>query len=354
MIHAKFRQQLGEFALDVDIELPGSGVTALFGPSGSGKTSLLRCMAGLQRACGNLTVNDQLWQDENTFLPVHRRALGYVFQEAALFEHLPVRGNLEYGYRRIPQQMRRISPDQVIDWLGLDGLIDRKQVSGLSGGERQRIAIGRALLTSPRLLLMDEPLSALDEVSRCEILPSLAALHRELDIPVIYVSHALNEVARLADHLLLLQGGRIIAAGAADEILARLDLPTAHLEDSGVIQNTVIDQHDENYQQTRLQFSGGSLLTARIDLAPGSLVRVRILARDVSIATCMPQGSSISNILPAHIDELCDEGPDRVMVRMRLSDTFLLARITRRSRDLLQLKPGMAVYAQIKSVVLGI
>lgn len=353
MIHARFQLARAGFTLDVDLPLPAQGVTALFGPSGSGKTTLLRCIAGLERAAGLLKVNGETWQDETTFLPAHLRPLGYVFQESSLFPHLSVRANLEYGYRRVPPATRRVDPEQAIEWLGLDRLIGRRCPDQLSGGERQRVAIGRALLTSPRMLLMDEPLASLDNASRQEILPFLERLHRELKIPVIYVSHALDEVARLADHLVLLQQGRVIAGGALGSTLSRLDLPTAHLDDAGVVIEARVARHDEAYQLTKLEFTGGNLWVGRVDQTTGSQVRARVLARDVSIATVMPQGSSISNILPANIGEIQDEGPDKVLVRMTIGgEQALLSRITRRSRDLLCLTVGMEVYAQVKSVVL--
>jgi len=243
--------------------------------------------------------------------------------------------------------------EQVVEWLGLDRLIERGDPARLSGGERQRIAIGRALLTSPRLLLMDEPLSALDTGSKQEILPYLERLHRELDIPVFYVSHALDEVARLADHLVLLEQGRVIASGAMQETLARLDLPTAHLDDAGAVIEAAVAQHDEKYHLTRLDFPGGQLWVGKVNQPAGSAVRARVLARDVSIATRQPQGTSINNILKARIEEIRDEGPDKVIVRMSVGDAnMLLSRITRRSRDNLDLAVGMEVFAQAKSVVL--
>lgn len=353
MIHARFQLERADFTLDVDVPLPAQGVTALFGPSGSGKTTLLRCIAGLERAAGTLRINGETWQDETTFLPAHQRPLGYVFQESSLFPHLSVRANLEYGYRRVPPATRRVEPEQVVEWLGLNRLINRCCPDQLSGGERQRVAIGRALLTSPRILLMDEPLASLDTASRQEILPFLERLHRELQIPVIYVSHALDEVARLADNLVLLQQGHVIASGALGPTLSRLDLPTAHLDDAGVVIDAKVARHDEDYHLTKLEFTGGNLWVSRVDQTTGSQVRARVLARDVSIATVMPQGSSISNILPANISEIQDEGPNKVLVRMTISDEqVLLSRITRRSRDLLCLTIGMEVYAQVKSVVL--
>ena len=352
-ISARFHTQLEGFTLDAAFTAPATGVTALFGPSGSGKTTLLRCIAGLERATGMLHVNGEVWQDDMRFVPTYRRPLGYVFQEASLFPHLSVRANLEYGYKRIPASARKVPLEQVVAWLGLSHLIGRGDPAQLSGGERQRVAIGRALLTSPRILLMDEPLSALDSNSKQEILPYLERLHRELDIPVFYVSHAMDEVARLADHLVLLQQGRVIASGALGETLARLDLPTAHFDDAGAVIEAAVTEHDETYHLTRIDFSGGSLWVGKVAQAPGSRVRARVLARDVSIATQQPQGSSITNILPVRIAEIRDEGADKVMVRMTLGESqVLLSRITRRSRDLLKLEAGMAVFAQVKSVAL--
>jgi molybdate transport system ATP-binding protein len=352
-IQVCFQLQLESFLLDAAFSAPAVGVTALFGASGSGKTTLLRCIAGLERATGTLHVNGDTWQDETIFEPVHKRPLGYVFQEASLFPHLSVRANLEYGLRRIPLSERKVPLEQVVEWLGLERLIERGDPARLSGGERQRVAIGRALLTSPRILLMDEPLSALDTNSKQEILPYLERLHRDLKIPVLYVSHAMDEVARLADHLVLLDQGRVIASGALGDMLARLDLPTAHFDDAGAVIEAVVVQHDETYHLTRLDFSGGSLWVGQVQQPFGSKVRARVLARDVSIATQQPHGSSITNILHARIAEIRDEGPDKVIVRLAVGESHvLLSRITRRSRDLLKLSVGMDVFAQVKSVAL--
>ena len=354
MIQARFDLSYPGFELHAEFQVFAHGVTALFGPSGSGKTTLLRCIAGLERTPnGALQVKDEMWQSGADFMPVHQRPLGYVFQEASLFPHLSVRQNLEYGLKRIPPGQRKVQLEQVVEWLGLDRLIERDSPAGLSGGERQRVAIGRALLTSPRLLLMDEPLSALDAASKREILPYLERLHGELDIPVIYVSHALDEVARLADQLVLMEQGRVIASGALNEMLGRLDLPTAHLDDAGAMIEAGVAVHDEKYHLTRLDFSGGSLWVSGVAHAVGSRVRARVLARDVSIATAMPHGSSISNILAARIDEIRDEGAGRVNLRLSVgSGQMLLSRITRRSCDQLGLASGMEVFAQVKSVAL--
>jgi molybdate transport system ATP-binding protein len=246
-----------------------------------------------------------------------------------------------------------MQPEQVIEWLGLSHLVDRRDAMSLSGGERQRVAIGRALLVSPELLLMDEPLSALDTQSKQEILPYLERLHRELQIPMLYVSHAMDEVVRLADHLVLLQQGKVIASGALGETLARLDLPIAHFDDAGVAIEAAVAQQDEKYHLTRLDFAGGELWVGRVEQPFGTKVRARVLARDVSIATQAPHGSSINNILNARIEEIRDEGADKVLVRLRVGEAQqLLARITRRSRDHLGLIDGMYVCAQVKSVAL--
>lgn len=353
-IQARFNLVRAHFELAIDVSLPATGVSALFGVSGSGKTTLLRCIAGLERAKGSLHVNGETWQDDNVFLPTHQRPLGYVFQEASLFPHLSVRANLEYGYQRISPADRKVPLEQVVSWLGLEHLIARGNPAQLSGGERQRVAIGRALLTSPRILLMDEPLSALDATSKQEILPYLEGLHRELAIPVLYVSHGMEEVTRLADHLVVLQQGKAIACGSLHDTLARLDLPLAAFDDAGTIIEAQVAQHDEPYHLTRLDFSGGMLWVRKLNQALGTPIRARILARDVSIATQAPQGSSITNILVAHITELRDDRADKVMVQLRVGDThILLARITRRSRDHLQLSVGMKIFALVKSVALN-
>lgn len=351
-IEARFVTRLGTFSLDVDIAVPTRGVTALFGPSGSGKTTLLRLIAGLDRAPGRLVVGDAVWQDERTFLPTHRRALGYVFQEASLFPHLNVRDNLEYGWRRVPPDQRSVDRDAVIDWLGLAPLIARAPHQ-LSGGQRQRVAIGRALLASPRLLLMDEPLSALDATSRAEILPFLERLHRELDLPVVYVSHALDEVARLADTLVLLDSGRLTYQGPLADGLTRLDLPLAHRDLAGAVIDTRVVAHDAALQLTRVARDSLMLELPGLHGALGEALRVRIAARDVSLALTRPERTSILNLLPACVTDIADDAPGQVLVRLEHDDTVLLARITLKSARLLALQPGMEVVAQVKSVAVA-
>jgi molybdate transport system ATP-binding protein len=344
----------GDFTLTVDLDLPGQGITALFGPSGSGKTTVLRAIAGLERAAGAyVAVKDEVWQDEanGVFVPPHRRALGYVFQEASLFAHLSVRANLEFGMKRVPVQERLFSPDTVAGLLGIDHLLARRP-EGLSGGERQRVAIARALLASPRLLLMDEPLAALDLGRKQEILPYLERLHDELAIPIIYVSHAPDEVARLADHLVLLDGGRVAASGPIGETLARADLPPAFADDAGVVLDTILEGHEPD-ALSRLAFAGGVLYVGQRKEALGSRLRCRIHARDVSLALTRPAGSSIVNLLPASVTAVAaTDTPGHVLVQLRVGDSPLLARITARSRRELEIAPGSEVWVQIKGVAL--
>jgi molybdate transport system ATP-binding protein len=352
-ILARFRHAFPGFALDVDLTLPGRGVTALFGQSGSGKTTLLRCIAGLERAPGGfLEVESRRWQDGDSFLPTHRRPLGYVFQEARLFAHLTVAANLDFGRRRIPERERRVALGDAVELLGIGHLLERRP-ERLSGGERSRVAIARALATSPRILLMDEPLAALDHARKQEILPYLERLHDELEIPVLYVSHAPDEVARLADHIVVMDGGRAVAQGALTETLARLDLPIRLGDDAGVVLDGTIVERDENWHLARVGFASGHLWVRDGGHPLGHRVRVRILARDVSIAREQILATSILNTLPAKVVELADEAhPALTLVRLRIGDSPVLARVTRRSACGLELKPGQAVWVQIKAVAL--
>ncbi len=333
-------------ALALDATLPGRGITAIFGPSGAGKTSLLRCIAGLERAEGVVRIGDETWQDARRRLPTHRRALGYVFQEASLFPHLSAGGNLHYAERRAgADPMRRA---EVLQLMGLDGLLGRYPHQ-LSGGERQRVAIARALLCRPRLLLMDEPLTALDPARRREILPYLEALHHSLDIPILYVTHSVDEVARLADNVLLLENGRLAAQGHASDMLPRLT--QAGDEQAGVLIQASLSEREPRWGLALLRFDGGELWAPDGQEALQAKLRLRVLARDVSLSL-EPQGrSSILNRLPARIEAIeTSESAPQALVRLRLGSTPLLARITRRSVAELGLAPGQRVWAQIKSV----
>ncbi|OAM91380.1 molybdenum ABC transporter ATP-binding protein [Termitidicoccus mucosus] len=356
-IHARIRVAHPGFTLDVDLALPGRGVTALFGHSGSGKTTCLRAFAGLEPAAsGFLSVNGETWLDSGRRhrVPVHRRALGYVFQEASLFPHLSVYQNLEYGRRRRPPAPAAPSADiaDLTGLLGIGHLLDRRPQT-LSGGERQRVAIARALLASPRLLLMDEPLAALDHARKAEILPYLERLRDALDIPVIYVSHSPDEVIRLADHLVLLSGGRVAASGPLASTLARLDLPPGFFDDASVVIDGTVVAHDPDYHFSTVAFPGGELrITRPSPDVPGRALRIRIKAGDVSLALQPPDGTTIANSLPARIvEQIPAADPGHVLLSLDLgAGTRLSARITRHSRDRLGLAPGRQVWAQVKAV----
>lgn len=353
-IRATFGIDRGDFQLDVDLTLPSQGVTALFGHSGSGKTTVLRAIAGLEHAPGGyFALGDAVWQDDakGIFIPTHQRALGYVFQEASLFEHLTVEGNLAFGRKRIPEPERRFKQSDVTELLGIGGLLNRRPAS-LSGGERQRVAIARALLTAPQLLLMDEPLAALDLKRKQEILPYLERLHDELSIPIIYVSHAPDEVARLADHLVLLDAGKVVASGLLTETLARADLPQTFADDAGVVIETVVAAHEAD-DLTQLDFAGGSIYVGRRPEAIGHRLRCRIHARDVSLALEKPLTSSILNVFQGNVTAIAPtDTPGHVLVQLNLGTTPLLARITERSRKALNLQVGQQVWAQVKAVAL--
>ncbi len=350
-IAARFKLDWPGFSLDVDVALPGRGVTALFGHSGSGKTTLLRCIAGLERAReGCLVVDGDVWQDAGRWVPTHRRSIGYVFQEASLFAHLSVMGNLRYGMKRVTGA-QRVSLHHAIELLGIGHLLSRRP-DRLSGGERQRVGIARALALSPRLLLMDEPLAALDLKRKQEILPYLERLHDELAIPVLYVSHSPDEVARLADHLVAMEGGRVLAAGPLAGTLTRLDLPIRLGEDAGTVIEATVGALDTDWHLARVDFAGGSLWVRDAGLPVGHPIRVRVLARDVSLAED-PGSSSIQNVLRGRIDAIGDDAhPGLVLVRVRLGETGLLARLTKRAAAALGVTPGRTLWVQVKSVAL--
>jgi len=352
-LELKVALQRAGFALEVDCTFPSQGVTALFGRSGSGKTTLLRCIAGLERTgVARVCLDGELWQDEAHFVPTHRRAHGYVFQEPTLFPHYDVRGNLEFALHRVPESQRRVSFEEAVSLLGVQTLLQQR-TQQLSGGERQRVAIARALLSSPRLLLLDEPLSNLDDTGKAEILPHLERLRDVSSVPIIYVSHALNEVMRLADHLVLIDTGRVRASGPLQELLARADLPVAYLSSGGTIIEGHIEAHDETYHLSYVATAAGRLTIALQRRPIGHRVRVRIDARDVSVALQKPELTSISNILPATVaDVLSDHDSAQVTVRLAIGTARLLARITRRSAEQLEIVPGRSLYAQVKSVAL--
>lgn len=351
-IQARFHLAWPGFTLDVDLTLPGRGITALFGHSGSGKTTLLRCIAGLERPRqGYLRFQGERWQDDEYSLPTHRRPIGYVFQEASLFPHLSVLENLRYGLKR-SEQAHSTDLDAAIELLELAPLLGRNPAH-LSGGERQRVAIARAMAVRPRLLLMDEPLAALDYARKQEILPYLERLHDSLEIPLLYVSHATDEVARLADHIVMLQSGKVLAQGPLMETLTQLDTPIRLGEDSGVVLQAQVSELDQSWHLMRLAFDGGSVWTRQHDLPVGHQVRVHILARDVSVAIRPQTDSSIQNQLQGVVDAMAvDSHPGVMLVRVKVGASVLIARLTKRSADTLGITVGQCVWLQVKSVAL--
>lgn len=349
------------FTLDVDLVLPGRGITALFGHSGCGKTTCLRVLAGLERqARARVAIGDRVWQDsrQGVFLPVHRRAVGVVFQEASLFDHLTVAGNLRFGHDRTPAGERRHGWDHGLDLLGIRHLLARRPHE-LSGGERQRVAIARALAASPHVLLMDEPLAGLDAARKTEILPWLEQMHARLDIPVVYVTHSIDEVARLADHLVVLEQGRVRAQGPVAALMARSDLPLTQGDQAAALVEAVVGAPFDDPSLCQLHFDGGTLLAPHALGTPpatGTRMRVRIQARDVSLSLQPPAQSSILNALPARVVAVTDDVPGQVLVSLHLgpadAGTRLLSRITRLSCERLGIAPDCRLYAQIKGVAM--
>lgn len=356
-LRARLRLDRQRFTLDVDLDVPGRGVTAVFGPSGSGKSTLLRCLAGLEPdADGTVQAGAEVWQDRRrgVFVPPHRRGVGYVFQEADLFRHLNVRGNLRYAARRAGE--RPVSWEDSVSGLGLEHLLDR-DTNGLSGGERQRVAIARALLAAPRLLLLDEPVSAVDEVSRREILRYLDTLARRLAIPIIYVSHSLREVLRLADHMVWLVDGRSQRSGAPAEVVGDADFGAWQGDEAAVVVDAVVrtdeEGNDTRFGLTLLEGPWGAIWARRQPHEPGASVRVQIRASDVSLALEREHHASILNQFPLEVLALNPEGPSEVLVTLARSAgaPVLLARISRLSCERLDLAPGAQVFARVKSVV---
>lgn len=365
-IHAEFKltypqKSKNTFSLDVSMAVPSKGVTAIFGRSGCGKTSLLRCMSGLERAnSGLFKMGELLWQSDAVFEPVHLRQQGVVFQDASLFEHLNVKGNLEYALKRSARNSVTIAGDaqntfldyqNIIELLGIEHLLEQFPAS-LSGGEKQRVAIARALLRQPRILFMDEPLAALDYKRKQEILPYLEGLSQTCNIPIIYITHSLEEVARLADYLVLMDAGKVVAQGDLQDVLSRVDLPIPLANDLGVVLKAKVLEKDLKWHLMLTHFAGGELWVKDNHLTIGDDLRIRILAKDISLSLA-PQDSSILNSLPAEVLEVVDDVDDAMaLVRLRVGESILISRVTRRSVDHLALSPKLTVWAQIKSVAI--
>jgi len=355
-LRARFDLHWSTFRLNVDLDVPMSGITAIFGPSGSGKTTLLRCLAGLERAPnGFMQFDEEVWQDESLgrCLPLYERPIGYVFQEPRLFPHYDVRANLLYGYKRIPMEAHRVVPEQVIDILGISHLLERR-IHKLSGGEQQRVAIGRALLTSPKLLLLDEPLASLDLQRKRELLPFIHRLHTELQIPVLYVSHALTEILQLADRVVLLKDGQVVGTGTLNGVFTALAFrATLGPHRIGAILDGRVTSHDPSYGLTQLEFMGQSLFIPLQSVAIGQPLRVHILSSDVTLVVGrINSPTSVLNILDATIVEIREINHTSVDILLDIGAP-LVASITKKSLATLGLKCGQRVFAHIKAVALN-
>jgi len=352
-IDVELQLQRSGFSLDVKMQLPNSGISVLFGASGSGKTTVLRCVAGLEpEATGLVRVGEQVWLSSQTRqrLPAHQRSLGYVFQEASLFEHLNVRQNIAFGLRRTPRFQAQSLIDNAAELLGIAHLLDRS-VQGLSGGERQRISIARALATQPQILLLDEPMAALDQARKQDLFPWLEKLRDELHIPMLYVTHSVDELTRLGNHLVVLDQGRVKASGPVAETFATLDSTAVQGEDFSTLIHGVIAERDSTWHLLRVEFDGGELWVRDDGAQTGSRIRLRVMARDVSIATRVPEYTSIQNHLKAVIcAALPDAHPSQMLVKMQIGETVIVARITQRSWHTLGLAVGQTVWTQVKSV----
>lgn len=352
-LQAKFKMNYPEFNLDVDLNLPARGVTVVFGPSGSGKTTLLRCLCGLERApSGFLKLADQVWQDESKgiFVPIHQRKIGLVFQDSRLFPHLSIQENLLYGYQRTAERNLHLS--EVAQVLGLESFLNRYPEK-LSGGERQRVAIGRALLTSPKFLLMDEPLASLDNQRKAEIIPFIKRIEEEFKTPIIYVTHSVNEVLQLVNTMVVLKSGKVANWGPVEEVFSDFSLKEVMGEEQlGAVLETSVAGHDEEFGLTRLDFMGQVLNVPRQKISAGQNLRVHIHSKDVSLATDPPSGAtSVLNILKAKVKKIGPVDRNNYSVDIELdAGRPLLATITRKSLSNLNLTPGQPVYAHIKAI----
>lgn len=341
-----------DFNLNVQCDISAKGVTAVYGPSGSGKTTLLDCVAGLRRPSNSSSIRfgDQAWHCNGKTMPAWQRRVGYVFNDARLFPHLSVKDNLNYGARRNGHS-KKLNAGTVSDWMGISKLLDR-QPERLSAGEKQRVAIARALLSEPQLLLLDEPFANLDTAARSECLHHLQKITEEIELPMLFVSHNIEEVSQLADYLVLLEQGQIKQHGPLLELCNRLDTSLSREETAAAIVTAQVDSHDPDYGLTHLKLEKEVLIVSQMANNVGTPQRIRIPARDVSICRNQPSDTSILNVFPVTIDAIENTGPAHCLLRLQLGSQFLLARITLKSAHTLELKVGENVYAQIKSAAL--
>lgn len=345
----------GGFTLDVSFDFPEEGLTALFGVSGSGKTTVLRCVAGLEKADGLVTVADEVWQDstKGIFLPTYERQLGYVFQEASLFPHMTAAQNLEFAAKRSGSKSSERRLKEAVELLGIESLLERKPAA-LSGGERQRVAIARAVATEPKIMLFDEPLAALDYARKAEILPWLKELRTQLRIPMLYVTHSPEEVVSLADNLIVLESGRIKASGGVQEVLSDIQAPVDLGGEIGVLLRGEVSAPDAEWHLQAFHAGGVTLIIPQTDLAAGSRFSVRIPARNVALSAEKASASSYQNCIPAIVIETApSDDPSDCLVKLQCADQVLISKITRKSACELKAEPGTHLWALIKAVSLS-
>ncbi|MGJ8680584.1 molybdenum ABC transporter ATP-binding protein [Paraglaciecola sp.] len=356
VLHAKLSYSYSadsNFNLALDIHIPSRGVTVIFGESGSGKTSLLRCIAGLEKVPNALIkFNQQTWQEDAIFVPTHKRKLAYVFQETSLFSHLTVLNNLHYAIKRSAEKLDNKFLQQVIEVMAIDTLL-LKLPNQLSGGERQRVAIARALLSKPKVLLMDEPLASLDKARKQQILPYLEALHAKFDIPIVYVTHSLDEMIRLADYALFMEQGKVVAKGTLTELFGRIDTPLGVTDNIGAVLECEFIQSDKEWNLTQVGFNGGELWLPNSPSLEQKSIRVRILARDISISLVRPTDISILNVLEVTVTHIAIEHqPGMSLLTLNLGKSCLIASLTSKSINALKITQGQVVWAMIKSVAI--
>ena len=351
-LSVRYQLSRADFSLDVNIEIASQGITGVFGSSGAGKTTLLRCMAGLEQPdAGRLVVNGSVWEDSDTGVnrAIHERRIGYVFQEARLFRHLDVSQNLRYGEKRLAKQDSQVEFDHVVELLGLASLLQRSPAT-LSGGEAQRVAIGRALLRGPELILMDEPLASIDAARRDEVLPFIERLHVDVGLPIIYVSHSIEEMCRICDQLAVMDGGRILVDGDLQSVLLQTEVPMLSGREAGAVINAKVEEFESSDNLTRVATSSSQLWVQGNNGLPAAELRLRVRANDVSLCLQRPQKTSILNVLEATVVRIQEEASGSMLVHVRAGTDDLLARVTRRSCVELLLEPGTAVFAQVKSI----
>ena len=351
-ISAQFIINRGSFCLDINLNINTEGIISIYGASGSGKTTFLRALAGLEVSDnGYIQIGNQIWQDKNNYISTYKRTVGFVSQESNLFPHLNVKKNIEYGFKRINNRQKNISVNQIISLLEIDHLLERNPKT-LSGGEKQKVAIAQAIASNPHLLLLDEPLSALDKTSKDEIFPYLKSINYNLNIPIVYVTHNRNEIIALADIMIFLDRGKIKASGLVKDLFSSLELSLAHERDAVTIIEAVVIKNDKSYGLAVLKFKGGRFIINSKPLKIGTRVRLQVFARDVSITLQSQKNTSILNIFPTVIDDLYSEDNSLVTLRLMADRTPILARITRKSVEELNLKPKDKVFAQVKTVSL--